>query len=204
MAFGGFSRRLGVRAHRRLIRATLPYNLCMRRSLGVLVVSTAVIGLMLTGCRSTTPSATRTTSAAPSMPITADGRLLWNLEALLRTTFGKNQPSGADNTDSGPTNPSNPPKNSATGTYVNFDCAGDSCSPLSIYHPYWYTFANPTDSAFHLSARNYRDWFFGNYRVPILIKGKIVACNSRESRFLIRYSDASSFTLACMAPESRG
>ena len=166
-------------------------------------MSTAMVCLMLTGCSGTVSSARRTTPAATSVPITADGGLLWNLEALLRTTFGDNQPSSADNTNSGPTNPAAPPTNSTTGNYVNFNCAGDSCSPLSIYHPYWYTFANPTESAFHLSAQNYQHWSFGNYPEPILIKGKIVACNAQQSTFLIRYADASSFTLACMTPESR-
>jgi len=139
-----------------------------------------------------------------SEPITSDGRLLWSLEALLRTTFGNSQPSSADNTDTGPTNPSNPPAASTSGDDVNFDCAGDQCLPLATYDPYSYTFANPTDSAFHLSARNYQKWSFGNYPEPVLINGRIVACDPQERTFLIRYADASSFTLACMAPVSRG
>jgi hypothetical protein len=152
----------------------------------------------------TTPIETSTTSAPVSETITSDGRLLWNLEALLRTAFGNSQPFSADNTDTGPTNPSNPPRNSTTGNYVDFNCAGDQCSPLSTYDPYRYTFSDPTASAFHLSQQNYKKWSFGNYPEPVLINGKIVACNAEETTFLIRYADASSFTLACVAPVSRG
>jgi hypothetical protein len=87
---------------------------------------------------------------------------------------------------------------------VNFSCAGNDCAPLSTYSPYWYTFSDPTNSTFHLSQQNYRGWSFGNYPEPVLINGEIVACDPQESTFLIRYFDASSFTLACMAPQSRG
>jgi hypothetical protein len=151
----------------------------------------------------TTAPATDTTMPAPKA-ITSDGGTLWNLEALLKATFGNSQPSSADNTDAGPTNPSDPPKSSGTAGYVDFNCAGERCSPLSVYQPYWYTFSDPTDSSFHLSKQNYAGWSFGNYPEPVLINGKIVACNHQESTFLIRLSDASSFTLACLAPESRG
>jgi hypothetical protein len=102
----------------------------------------------------TTPSQGGLTTEPAAEPITADGRLLWNLEALLRATFGHSRPFSADNTDRGPTNPSNPPANSTTGNYVNFDCAGDHCSPLAIYDPYWYTFQEPTGSSFHLSLQD--------------------------------------------------
>jgi hypothetical protein len=167
-------------------------------------------GLVTTTTTVPLPTATvpTTTDAGPvsvpsSAAITADGGLLWNLEALLRATFGNSQPSSADNTDTGPPNPSDPPANSKTGNYVDFNCAGIHCSPLSVYDPYSYTFADPTDSAFHLSTQSYKQWSFGNYPEPVLINGRIVACNSEESTFLIRYADASSFTLACMAPVSR-
>jgi hypothetical protein len=146
--------------------------------------------------------AARTTTQP--VTITPEGRLLWNLEALLRTTFGASQPWSSDLTATGPTNPSNPPPNSKTGPYVDFNCSGNDCSPFSTYSPYRYTFADPTDSTFHLSQQNYKGWSFGNYPEPVLIQGRIVACNSQESSFLIRYADASSFTLACMAPLSRG
>jgi hypothetical protein len=154
----------------------------------------------------TAPAADTTTPVSVPAPkaITSDGGTLWNLEALLKATFGDNQPSSADNTDTGPTNPSDPPKRSTTATYVDFNCAGDQCSPLSVYQPYRYTFSDPTGSSFHLSKQNYAGWSFGNYPEPVLINGKIVACNPQESTFLIRLSDASSFTLECLPPESRG
>jgi hypothetical protein len=145
-----------------------------------------------------------TTSAPGSSPTgtTSAGRLLWNLEALLRATFGDNQPSSSDLTASGPTNQSDPPSNLAPGSYLDFNCAGVVCSPLSTYSPYWYTFSDPTDSSFHVSKQNYQGWSFGNDPEPVLINGRIVACDPQESTFLIRYFDASSLTLACKAPLS--
>jgi hypothetical protein len=151
----------------------------------------------------TTSSPTDPNSAPVAGPITSTGRLLWNLEALLRATFGSSQPFSSDTTDSGPTNPSNPPADSTTGNYIDFNCAGLNCSPLAVYDPYWYTFADPTDSSFHVSHVNYKQWSFGNYPEPVLINGRIVACDTNESTFLIRYADAASFTLACIAPLSR-
>jgi hypothetical protein len=187
------------------------------------VVAVTLVALALSGCgkinagaspqgvvattaplaTTTVPTTTAVASGASRAAITSDGALLWNLEALLRATFGPKQPSSADNTDTGPTDPSNPPTNSVSGNYMDFNCAGVDCSPLAVYDPYWYTFADPTNSVFHLSHQNYKEWSFGNYPEPVLINGKIVACNSQESTFLVRYTDASSFTLACLAPVSR-
>jgi len=147
-------------------------------------------------------STTTKTTAPTSVAITSDGSLLWNLEALLRGTFGQSQPFSAATLTR--VSPSSAPKNSINGKYVDFNCAGDQCSPLSTYEPYSYTFSDPTDSAFHLSHQSYQQWSFGNYPEPVLINGRIVACNSQESTFLNRYADTSSFTLACLAPVSRG
>jgi hypothetical protein len=183
-----------------------------RHKLASRLISAGVMSVLLVGCQSTpSTSPNQTTSARPtsrailpgSSAITADGDLVWNLEALLRATFGTSQPSSSDLTATGPTNPANPPPNSTTGPYLNFNCAGIDCAPLSTYSPYWYTFSDPTDSTFHLSDQNYVGWSFGNYPEPVLIRGKIVACNRQETKFLIRYSDASSFTVACIAPISR-
>jgi hypothetical protein len=176
----------------------------LRKWRALLLVATTVTGMALAGCSNNTPDASHTTAAAlPSAALTPSGRLLWNLEAVLRATFGNSEPASSDTTQTGPTNPSNPPQNSTTGRYVNFNCAGINCSPLSTYSPYRYTFSDPTNSTFHLSLQNYRKWSFGNYPEPVLINGRIVACNPRESTFLIRYADASSFTLACIAPVAR-
>ena len=179
---------------------------CGRLNQGIGSASTFPPSHYVERTTTTTPSQIGLTTEPAAEPVTADGRLLWNLEALLRATFGNSRPSSADNTDSGPTNSSNPsypPANSTTGNYVNFNCAGDDCSPLAVYDPYWYTFQDPTGSSFRLSQQDYQKWSFGNYPAAVLINGKIVACDTNESTFLVRYFDASSFTLACIAPLSR-
>jgi hypothetical protein len=59
-------------------------------------------------------------------------------------------------------------------------------------------FAEARGSAFHVSAK--RVGGFGNYPVPVLIRGRPIACDMREIRFVIEYRDAASFTLGCLGP----
>jgi hypothetical protein len=40
---------------------------------------------------------------------------------------------------------------------------------------------------------------FGNYPVAVLIRGRNVACNKRETTFLIKYRDGAGLTLGCSA-----
>jgi hypothetical protein len=104
--------------------------------------------------------------------------MLWNFEALLWQRFvdGKVSVSRPE----------------------NFSCAGD-CAPLSRYRPYKFTFLRPSGSAFHVSRRTFGDnGEFGNYPIAVLIRGKAVACDARETRFLIAYRSTASFTLACL------
>jgi len=62
---------------------------------------------------------------------------------------------------------------------------------------------SPRDSAFHLSTRRPGpNISFGNYPTPVLIKGRLVACDSKESTSLIEYRDAADFTLGCLPPSS--
>jgi hypothetical protein len=80
----------------------------------------------------------------------------------------------------------------------NFSCAGE-CAPLSKYRPYKFTFLRPSGSAFHVSRRTFGDnGEFGNYPIAVLIRGRAVACDARETRFLIAYRSTASFTLACL------
>jgi hypothetical protein len=80
----------------------------------------------------------------------------------------------------------------------NFSCAGD-CAPLSKYRPYKFTFLRPSGSAFDVSSRTFGDnGEFGNYPIAVLIRGRAVACDARETRFLIAYRSTASFTLACL------
>lgn len=113
--------------------------------------------------------------------LSTQGHLLWNFEALLVRTFGRRPVS--------------------VSGQENFSCAG-LCAPLSKYSPYRRVFANPTGSTFHLTARRFPAGAFGNYPEPVLIRGHTVACNARETRFLIADGDSVSLTLGCLAPRS--
>ena len=123
-----------------------------------------------------------TPSGQPSL--SDQGRLLWNLEALLHQTFGSRQPFVSGKPD----------------VSENFSCAGD-CSPLSTYSPYFYTFTNLGKSDMRLSSADVLKDSFGNYPVPVLIRGKAIICNSAGTEFLLINKAESSFTLMCLAPQ---
>lgn len=152
-----------------------------RRRIAVLpmLIAAAIIASLVVSPQTATSAAYhRSTSASPSL--TPQGQLLWNFEALLVETFGSRQPSVSGR--------------------ENFSCAG-SCSPLSTYSPYTYSFTHLGTSNMRLSSRNVSNANFGNYPVPVLIRGKGIACNSAGTKFVIVYKDQSSFTLGCLAPQ---
>jgi hypothetical protein len=143
------------------------------------VKSIALIGafaLMLAALTLSTGSAAGT--ALPTR-LTAQGRLLLNFEALLRATFDGRSVYVSDG--------------------ANFSCAG-SCAPASKFAPYRFVFQGRASSSFHLLSRRFRDGAFGNYPVPLLIRSKAIACDGSGRQFLVRYRNAASFTLGCLAP----
>jgi hypothetical protein len=145
------------------------------------VVSASVVlvaGLAIWGQGAAAPARHARVGGRRPVGLTSHGRLLWNFEALLRQVF-KN----------GSVSVSRP---------ENFSCAGD-CPPLSQYRPYRFTFARPNGSTFHISKRTFGDHGeFGNYPIAVLIRGRAVACDAAEKRFLIAYRSTSSFTLECL------
>jgi hypothetical protein len=116
-------------------------------------------------------------AAAPTL-LTHEGRLLMQFEALLLRSFKTTNVS-------------------ASGA-ANFNCAGD-CSPLSKYRLYRFTFSHPVGSAFKLGPRHLAKVTFGNYPVPVRVKGRYVRCAPKK--YLIAYGSAVSFTLACLSPQ---
>lgn len=114
----------------------------------------------------------------PPPGLTRHGRLLWNFEALLHQTFKD--------------------RGVSVSRPENFSCSGE-CAPLSTYRLYRFTFARATGSSFHVSKRTFGDnGEFGNYPIPVLIRGRAVACSANETRFLIAYRSTASFTLECL------
>jgi hypothetical protein len=100
---------------------------------------------------------------------------LWNLEALLRQTFGMNYQGCLK------------PLNSYTLTFT----ADSWCNSHASYQFRGYTFAfkRPYLSAFHLVARTFPPGAFGNYPEPIRVEGFYVACDRAGHTFLISYGD---------------
>jgi hypothetical protein len=116
----------------------------------------------------------------PPPGLNARGRVLWNLEGLLRQTFG--------------------------GKLVcvpyarpwEFRAGDAACTPLSQFAPYFYVFAPHTETSFHLAAKHHRPLSFGNYPVALRVYGRMIACDAHETRFVIEYRDSINFTVDCL------
>jgi hypothetical protein len=119
-------------------------------------------------------------SAAPPPGLSNKGRALWNFEALLHDTFGSRLVC-------------------TKGASLNFIAPANECSPLATYEPYLFEFARARHSAFHLVTRLPKA-SFGNYPQPVRINGRFIACDRHDARYLMEFSDASTFTVACVAP----
>ncbi len=129
---------------------------------------------LITGVRAASPLP----APRPPSGLSVKGRLLWQFEALLHDTFGN--------------------RRVCTSGRERQSFTAGNCSPLSVYSPYFYVFTGAHSSSFHLSRKTVGG--FGNYPTPMTVRGLYVACNARETEFLIEYPDAASFSLACLRP----
>ena len=116
--------------------------------------------------------------------LTKAGRNLWQFEALLHDTFSKASRISAHY--------------NSNRDWWNFACT-EACAPLAFWQPYSFTFSGARHSHFHLSTKKGRP-VFGNYPIPIKIKGHLVVCDRRERTFLITYGDTVGLSLDCLKP----
>ena len=141
----------------------------------------AAIAASLAFVAVSTPSAL----AQPPAGLTQSGRTVWEFEALLHDTFDRLPVSA----------------HYRQGVYWNFAACRLGCAPLAYWGIYFFTFKSARRSAFHLSTRRTLI-SFGNYPIPIKVKGRFVACNRAETKFLITYGSAVGLGLACLATRS--
>ncbi len=127
-------------------------------------------------------------AAGPPAGLTAAGRTLWNFEALLRQTFGTGYKGCLE----------------SLSRYVESFTKDSFCAthPSAETQYYFFAFAHPTGSAFHLVDRTFPAGAFGNYPAPIRVSGDYVACDRAGRTFLISYGDVAglSANLACLEP----
>jgi hypothetical protein len=151
---------------------------------------TATVSVVACGCATSTTEghAGRVSVGAPTaanrpdrVHLTSRGQLLKQFEGLLRSRFGSKVV--CERAKPGP------------AVFV-----ANGCTPLADYDPYFYTFSHPVNTTLRLSHRRPMD--FGNYPRVIRIGRNSVRCNSgKHPKYLITYSDASSFSLSCQAPQ---
>lgn len=135
-----------------------------------------LLSLLTNGSSTAAPSV-----ASPPRNLTSKGRTLWELEALLRDQFGSLPVSA----------------HYRPGWWWTFAACRTGCAPLSYWNIYFFTFTNARNSTFHLSSRRTRP-NLGNYPIPIKVKGRYVACDRAESRYLITYGSAAGLALDCL------
>ena len=123
--------------------------------------------------------------AQPPPGLTQSGRTVWEFEALLHDTFNRLPVSAHYD----------------QGVDWKFAACRLGCAPLAYWGIYFFTFKNARRSAFHLSPRHTLTGF-GNYPIPIKVRGRFVACNQTETKFLITYGSAAGLGLACLATRS--
>ena len=121
--------------------------------------------------------AAATSTGAPHQ-FTRRGQMLWHFEALLRDTFG-NQPICA----------------SRAGNFVS-----GTCSPLARFRPYFYVFRDARDSRLRISSRTVDSLGRYNRPGPLQMRGRLIACDRRETRILWRFSHAEGFAVDCVIP----
>ncbi len=137
----------------------------------LLIAAVAALVLATGGGAAT---ATTATSAGPPGGLTERGRALWQFEALLHDRFGGREVC-------------------ATGRWrLNFTT---TCGALAYYSPYDYVFAGARGSAFHISSK--KACCYGNYPQSVLIRRRNIACNARETMFLVANMARVHFSLSC-------
>jgi len=149
----------------------------------IVCICAAIIVALSLWTRGAADSLIRSKDAPPrAAHLTAQGRLLWNFEALLKETLGGHQVCVSTKT--------------RLGTRWNF--TSGSCAPLSTYLFYKPVFARPRGFTFHIARRAVRSAFFGNYPEAVLIRGQLVACDAAEARYLVDYASGAGLTLVCL------
>jgi hypothetical protein len=121
--------------------------------------------------------------SSPPPGLTANGRLLWQFEALLHDVFGNQLPYAS----------------SASGD-TNFACAGNQCFPHARWDGYAYTFTNAHGSTLRLKSRSFPAGAFGNYPVPLRVNGLYIACDRAASTYLTTVRGIAGFALSCQRP----
>ena len=129
-----------------------------------------------------TPTETTTASAPTPNPVTASGTLLQEFDAFLRQSFQHRAVCSH-----------------RVGDDQDFVSGG--CAPLSVYSPYFYTFGRGSSGTLTRVPEKFSSGAFGNYGVPMTVEGQAIACDPDRHRFLIRFADAASFSLACRQPQ---
>jgi hypothetical protein len=153
----------------------------LRIAVSVATVAITVNIAIATGSLASPSQVVRTGSV---VPLSSAGATEWNFEALLRQTFG-----------SGPicslsTKP---------GTPLNFPKNDQDCTPLAKYSPWIFDFTDLGRSTFHVMTKKYTQKGWIANAAPVLIGGKLVACNKSGTQVLMGFSDEPSDAIGCAA-----
>lgn len=154
-----------------------------RRITRMVMSALAFGGIVLLACATSASAGAPGVSVERSVSIA--GAALYEYEALLHSTFGS-------------------PISVCTGSggcHEGWFYRG-ARSPMSEYSRFTFVFAKFGTPSFHLMAAGFNvAKGFGDYSVAVKINGRLVACNSSATQFLISNGDAlGDGNLGCLAP----
>lgn len=148
-----------------------------------IVVITALAALLFGGA-ATAGAAGTSVSTGSLVHISRAGATEWNFEALLRETFGSRAICSIA---------------SKHGAPIDFPKNDHQCVPLATYTPWIFDFTALGKSSFHLTSRDYTPEGWVANAPPVLIGGKLIACNKSGSQVLMGYSDQPADAIECAA-----
>jgi hypothetical protein len=120
-------------------------------------------------------------SLAPAKPaLTSSGQLLQSFEGLLKHRYGSRQVCAYSDGAS------------------RWHFSATTCSPLSTYSPYEYTFREPRNTDLRVSRRSFRGLVLDGGARAVLVGGHPIGCDAWPGMYL--GADAN-FSLRCVSPD---
>lgn len=144
---------------------------------------TVALSLLVAGC-SHADTAASANGSSRTVGLTEAGRTLRNFEGLLRQLVKRPVPGEWPCTEN-------------TGRFVEINFS--KCGDLAQFSPYFFNFP-PTSrpSPFHVTRVRYvGGGIAGNYPIPVLYRGYLIACDSSDHLVLGEYSDSANWSLHC-------
>jgi hypothetical protein len=148
----------------------------------VMAIAAVAITVNIAVAASSFAGAGQVVSAGSVARLSSAGATEWNFDALLRQTFGSGLICSLA---------------SKSGSPLNFPKNDEDCTPLATYSPWIFDFKDLGRSSFHVMSKKYTQKGWVANSSPVLIEGKLIACNKNGTQVLMGFSDEPSDAIGC-------